>query len=437
MKQSSLKVLTLGLAVGAIALVCGGQIKAETLDTEIPCAGISVALNNYIDTVENPETQIVELLPTKVAAENPARQEIFNNMAIAFVDNYVNIRKKPSTESKIVGKIYSNCAATILEETSDGWYKIESGNVKGYIKSEYFLTGLDAEEYAIDNGYVLAQIKEAGLRVREKASTEAPIIVNVYENEYYAVKKYKKNGEWCKLAIDEGENGWVSAQYVSMSVNMDEALTLKEEKAMLKAKAEREEQERLAEQQRLADEAAAAEAAAAAAAASQSNSNTNSNITNHSYSAPSNSTSSSSSSSTQSAPKKEVVNTAPQSSAGAGKAADVVAYAKQFLGNPYVFGGSSLTHGTDCSGFTMSVYAHFGYSLNRSSYTQVYNGTAVDLGSVKPGDLIFYKNGGSRISHVAMYIGGGQIIHASTEKTGIIIGSMYHQTPCAARRIIN
>jgi len=430
MKSSSLKVLTLGLAIGALSFAFGSQTKAETLDAEIPCAGISIALNNYIDTVENPETQIVELLPTKVEATNPARQEIFNNMAIAFVDNYVNVRKKPSTESKIVGKIYSNCAATIMEETNDGWYKIESGNVTGYIKAEYFLTGLDAEEYAIDNGYVLAQVKEAGLRVREKASTEAPIIVNVYENETYAVKKYKKNGEWCKLAIAEGESGWVSAQYVSMSVNMDEALTLKEERAMLKAKAEREEQERLAEQQRLEAEAAAA------AAAANNTQQSNSNVANHSYSSvpSSNNSSNNSSSSTV---KKQPVSSAPQSSAGAGKAADVVAYAKQFLGNPYVYGGSSLTHGTDCSGFTMSVYAHFGYSLNRSSYTQVYNGTAVDLGSVKPGDLIFYKNGGSRISHVALYIGGGQIIHASTERTGIIISSMYHSTPCAARRIIN
>ena len=117
-----------------------------------------------------------------------------------------------------------------------------------------------------------------------------------------------------------------------------------------------------------------------------------------------------------------------------GTGAAIVAYAKQFLGNPYVYGGASLTNGTDCSGFTMSVYAHFGYGLSRSSYTQVNNGRAVSMSSLQPGDLLFYKYGGSTISHVAIYIGGGQIIHASTEETGIIISGM--GSPCAARRII-
>ena len=112
----------------------------------------------------------------------------------------------------------------------------------------------------------------------------------------------------------------------------------------------------------------------------------------------------------------------------------VVEYAKNFVGNRYRYGGSSLTNGTDCSGFTMSVYAHFGYGLSRSSYTQVNNGRAVSMSSLQPGDLLFYKYGGSTISHVAIYIGGGQIIHASTEETGIIISGM--GSPCAARRII-
>ena len=83
----------------------------------------------------------------------------------------------------------------------------------------------------------------------------------------------------------------------------------------------------------------------------------------------------------------------------------------------------------------MSVYKHFGYSLNRSSYTQVYNGASVSTGNLQAGDLVFYKYGGNSISHVAIYIGGGQIIHASTESTGIIISGM--GSPCAARRIIN
>ncbi|MBQ3932403.1 MAG: C40 family peptidase [Lachnospiraceae bacterium] len=117
-------------------------------------------------------------------------------------------------------------------------------------------------------------------------------------------------------------------------------------------------------------------------------------------------------------------------------AAELVAYAEQFLGNPYVWGGTSLTNGTDCSGFTMSVYAHFGYSLSRTSAAQSNNGTRVSLDELQPGDLLFY-NHGSSIGHVAIYIGNGQIIHASTEKTGIIISNAFYTTPACATRILN
>jgi cell wall-associated NlpC family hydrolase len=110
--------------------------------------------------------------------------------------------------------------------------------------------------------------------------------------------------------------------------------------------------------------------------------------------------------------------------------ADVVAYAKRFLGNPYQYGGTSLTNGTDCSGFTMSVYAHFGVYLPHSSYAQRSYGTPVSYSNAKPGDLMFYSG------HVAIYIGGGKIIHASTERTGIIIGSATYRTILGVRRIL-
>ena len=114
----------------------------------------------------------------------------------------------------------------------------------------------------------------------------------------------------------------------------------------------------------------------------------------------------------------------------------MIEYAKQFLGNPYVYGGTSLTNGTDCSGFTMRIFEHFGYGLSRTSREQANNGTRVSLSEIQPGDLLFYSHGGS-IGHVAIYIGNGQIIHASTERTGIIIGNAFYTTPVCATRIIN
>ncbi len=103
---------------------------------------------------------------------------------------------------------------------------------------------------------------------------------------------------------------------------------------------------------------------------------------------------------------------------------NMVAYAKQFLGNPYQYGGNSLTNGTDCSGFTQQMYKHIGISINRTSSSQRNNGTAITVAQLLPGDLIFYGYSGY-ISHVAMYIGEGKIIHASTSARGIVIDSVY------------
>jgi len=111
-------------------------------------------------------------------------------------------------------------------------------------------------------------------------------------------------------------------------------------------------------------------------------------------------------------------------------------YAKQFLGNRYVYGGSSLTKGTDCSGFTMRVYQQFGISLPHSSRAQANMGTKISASEAKPGDLFFY-GGRGYINHVALYIGGGQVIHASSPKTGIRISSCNYRTPVKVVRIIN
>ena len=118
------------------------------------------------------------------------------------------------------------------------------------------------------------------------------------------------------------------------------------------------------------------------------------------------------------------------------KRQEVVNYALQFLGNPYVYGGTSLTNGTVCSGFTMSVYAHFGYGIPRTAGEQMNGLSSVDLDSIQPGDLLFYRGSDGSIGHVTMYIGGGQVVHASSSTTGIIVSSIGYRTPCGAARVI-
>lgn len=114
----------------------------------------------------------------------------------------------------------------------------------------------------------------------------------------------------------------------------------------------------------------------------------------------------------------------------------LVQYATQFVGNPYVWGGTSLTRGADCSGFVLSVFANYGISLPHSSGAQSNCGARISASEAKPGDLFFYGNG-SRINHVAIYIGNGQVVHASSPKSGIKISSAYYRTPVKVVRIIN
>lgn len=116
---------------------------------------------------------------------------------------------------------------------------------------------------------------------------------------------------------------------------------------------------------------------------------------------------------------------------------DLVEYAKQFLGNPYVWGGTSLTNGADCSGFVMSVFKKYGINLSHSSRAQANEGTKISLSELQPGDLVFYGNSGGTINHVAIYIGNGQVIHASSPKTGIKISKYNYRTPVKAVRVIN
>ena len=117
-------------------------------------------------------------------------------------------------------------------------------------------------------------------------------------------------------------------------------------------------------------------------------------------------------------------------SSGGGKGQEIARFACQFIGNPYVAGGTSLTNGADCSGFVLAVYKNFGYSLPRSSYAQSGAGTAVSYAEAQPGDIIYY--GG----HVGIYIGNGQIVHASTERTGIKITSATYRSIITVRRIV-
>nr|WP_300308857.1 C40 family peptidase [uncultured Anaerostipes sp.] len=368
---------------------------------------------------------VLATTPVAAAGDNSASdnskaqsESKYENKAVADVrsNTTLNIRKEGSLDSEIVGKMKKGNIATVVEKGSE-WTKVKSGDVTGYVKNDYLVFDNDIEEYAKDNVKQVAKVNTETLRVREKATTDSDIIDLVGEGDTYTVNN--QNDEWVKVSVD-GETGYLSKDYTDLDYSFGKAKSMAEIRAEQKAK----------------EEAAAAKAAAQAAANNTSSSASASSTAASSSSTTSRRRTSSSASSTASRPS---YSSSSSTVSGSTSGARIASYARQFVGNPYRYGGTSLTNGADCSGFVMSVYAHFGYSLNRTSSAQASNGVAVSTSNLQPGDLLFYGSGGG-INHVAIYIGGGQVVHASNSapypKGGIKISSAFYRTPVCARRIV-
>ena len=386
----------------------------------------------------------------------PEPESEYKNVGISVADNYVNIRKEPNTECEVLGKLYKGCAATILE-TEGEWVKIKSGSVTGYINSNYLAIGFDAEELVDKYATKYAEVTTRTLNVRSKMSTDSKILTQIPMGEVYQV--LKEYDEWLEVSIDDGDvTGFISKEYTKITVEFEEAISIEEEREQLRkeeearraeeeqaAKLKKEQEEaakKAAEEKKKKEEAAKREEeekkkqeAANKKPASTKKPESNKTESNKTES---NKTENNKTEDKTESNKSETTTNKNNSSADA-KRKQVVDYALKFVGNRYVYGGTSLTNGTDCSGFTMSVYKAFGYSLPRTSRSQVSAGTKVKVSTstLKPGDLLFYCNSSGTINHVAMYIGNGKVVHASNPRSGIKVSKYNYRTPCAARRIIN
>ena len=498
--KKTIKILAAGCLL-ALAALPSTAYASVSWETDSSVAGAAVALNNYYAASLKPEEDFASAIeesgvfkaevftsPKEDAPLVMSTASAYSNVAISHVSNYVNVRTEPNTSSEIVGKIYNNCAATILA-TVDGedgqWYQIQSGTVNGYIKAEYFITGTDAEKIAKQVGTMYAKIANADtLRLREEPNLTSRTLTLLSEDaEYVALEE---TGDFVKIQVDADLTGYVHKDYVDLRVEFKQAVSLAEEQA------QKEEEERLKKE--AADAIANLEQVKKEAEAQASQSQTSEAVTEGSQSTESQTeapeTTKAPETETQTAeigtiarnPLEETTTAAPVTTAApetttaapetttaaegtlsayqeigpggsmgpggsntgtsSGNTVEtatrtaIVAYAKQFLGNPYVYGGTSLTNGADCSGFTMRIYEHFGIDTGRTARDQAANGKEIPIDSVQPGDLLFYGSD-DYINHVAMYIGGGQVIHSSTPATGITITSSNYRTPCKAVTFLN
>ncbi len=387
------------LAAGIISV----PVRAAFLATEKPIAGANVVVEEFCQNVANGTVsqEAVAAEPDPAAAmevqpdipEQTAEPEDehvklnlnYSRLGIASkVDTYLNVRSKPSEMSKIVGKMTKNAGCHIYK-VKKGWAKMVSGKVEGWVKAKYIVTDERAEQLATKVGRECVEINTNSLRVRALPTTSAPIYSIVSEDEEFVIRKKHVTMNFINKIIKKQK---ISKEFIeraggmeAIQANLDNwiCITVDNEYAFVA-------KEFITEQYSLKRAVKV---------------------------------------STLSANSSDGVSSSQVS---------IAEYAKQFLGNRYVWGGASLTGGTDCSGFTMSLYAKYGHSLPHNAAAQA--SVTRSVSSPQPGDLFFYSNG-SRINHVAMYIGNGLVIHASNPSDGIKISNAYYRHPVKIGRVMN
>ena len=302
LKKGLFLVTFLGMTVSpGISVMAADGDTAEA--AKMPGVGIEAVLKDFYS--QNREIKAEDYLV-------PENKGEYLDMAFANVTSFLYVRSEPTKESEYVGKLYPGYAAKITGPVGE-WTAVESGDVTGYVKTEYILTGAEAQTYA------------------ENLVTEAQ-------------QEGKEEAEAFTYAVSRKSEEVQMTQEVQENVQQTETTEV----------------------------------------------------------------------SAQPASNGQVI----------------VDYACQFIGNPYVWGGTSLTDGADCSGFVQSVFAHFGISLPRTTYDQINAGVEVSYDQAMPGDLICYDG------HIGIYIGNGQIVNAQNPEQGIGISPATYTTILSVRRIV-
>ena len=394
--------------IAVFSLMAGGLFHVAKTDEPsqvkkaVQCDIASVSLNDK-------GVRVLEDSSKESNVEEVTQAKVESDQVVAKVDTFLNVRSDASEDSTVVGRFYNGNVGTLIEQDGD-WALVSSGNVYGYVKNDYVLSGVDAEEYIENNCDYVAKVTATALNVRESSSTDGEIVALSAQGDALSVVDVED--DWVKVTMGADVTGYVSSDYVCLDYAYETAKTVEED----------------------------GQAETVVASAPQATEPAGTSTEEIIYGIGDvNNTESQDGITAGDTNTEPMITDAPAITETADpttistRGQEIADFAIQFVGNPYKYGGTSLTDGADCSGFVYAVYAHFGYQLPRSSYDQANAGYQVSVSDLKPGDLIFYRDFG----HVALYVGNGQVVHASTPQTGIKYSAYNYASICRVVRIVD
>lgn len=372
-----------------IAILGMSPLKVSAADeksTETALGGLSYYLEEYYkNRTEESEDSVVSLLALEEV-------KIPENIGVAKVNDKLNIRKGPGTNTEIVGYLPAH-ATCLISDISNGWAKITSGNVNGYVSTEYLWYGAEGVQKAKEYGTLTATVNAGMVNLRSEPSTADPsnILTGVYRGDVFKVLNetiLTRDSEadlWVKVTYMEKE-GYLAKQFMDLSYQWDEAIQVEAPKPQ--------------ETQKSVSSGSDKQTESDFYVSSGNNGDTT-----------------------------ELRNT-------------IIATAKQYLGLKYVYGGNSLTKGTDCSGFILAIYRACGASTtgiprSSASMATASSGKSVSRSQLQPGDLLFYGNDNKTVNHVAIYMGNNKIIHQSAHSGCVIISDMDYRPYIKAKNFID
>lgn len=394
--------------IAVFSLMAGGLFHVAKTDEPsqvkkaVQCDIASVSLNDK-------GVRVLEDSSKESNVEEVTQAKVESDQVVAKVDTFLNVRSDASEDSTVVGRFYNGNVGTLIEQDGD-WALVSSGNVYGYVKNDYVLSGVDAEEYIENNCDYVAKVTATALNVRESSSTDGEIVALSAQGDALSVVDVED--DWVKVTMGADVIGYVSSDYVCLDYAYETAKTVEEDGQA---------------------ETVVASAPQATEPAGTSTEEIIYGIGDVNNTEPQDGTTAGDTNTEPMITDAPAITETADPTTISTRGQEIADFAIQFVGNPYKYGGTSLTDGADCSGFVYAVYAHFGYQLPRSSYDQANAGYQVSVSDLKPGDLIFYRDFG----HVALYVGNGQVVHASTPQTGIKYSAYNYASICRVVRIVD